>query len=157
MKRILILISIMFLAGCVSTFNAEKANTYLLSHPDRPAQIKEAVSIGKVVPGMNEEEVTICMGKPTTITTTQNYPSNNITTVWSFLRGGPMKRVFIVFRDGAVAGINEITQKGTMVMPYPNRVTYIPDTVISPPRRNVIVQPRPITVSPPAVKKKCSK
>ncbi|MBN2418344.1 MAG: hypothetical protein JXL81_03085, partial [Deltaproteobacteria bacterium] len=119
MKRLLILISILFMAGCVSRFNVEKANTYLSSHPDRPADIKEAISIGKVVTGMNEEEVSICMGKPGTISTTQAYPSNTKTTVWGYFNGGPSKRVFILFKDGTVTGINEISQTG-MIMVQPS-------------------------------------
>ena len=118
MKRILILISIMFLAGCVTTkFNVERANTYLLSHPDRPAQIKEAISVGEVVQGMNEEEVIICMGKPDSVSITQSYPLNNKVTKWGYLGGVPSKRVFILFRNGTVRKINVVTQNSRMINP----------------------------------------
>ena len=66
MKKIFILFSIMFLAGCATqhVFDAEKANSYLLSHKERPARIQEALAAGNLARGMNEEEVTICWGKP---------------------------------------------------------------------------------------------
>ena len=170
MKRMPILISIIFLAGCVSTFNVEKANTYLLSHPDRPADIKEAISVGEIVQGMNEEEVTVCMGKPDVITTSQSYPLNTTTTTWAYFNRAKLKRTFILFKDGAVVAINVSTQNGMMVMPYPVGATnsgpiirpYPGGTInsgpiITPSNQNVIVQPRPIIVSPPVVKKNCSK
>ena len=146
MKRILILISIIFLAGCASKFDVEKANTYLLTHPDRPAEIKEAISVGKVVQGMNEEEVTICMGKPDTISTTQRYPLNYTTTIWGYFdwAASKSKRVFILFNDGAVAGINEITQTGTL--PVNSRPLIMP--------ANRAVNPGPVMI-PPA-NRKCS-
>ena len=148
MKRIFILIAIMFLASCASKFNVEKANTYLLSHPDRPADIKEALSVGKVVPGMNEEEVTICMGKPDTITTTQSYLSNQIVmTNWGYLNGMPSKRVFILFRDGIVRNINVITQSGTRKL-YPGG-TINPGPII----RHISPGPH---ISPPIVNRNCS-
>ena len=69
MKKILILISIIYLTGCATqhVFNMDKANTYLFSHKGRPAHIKEALSVGKLAQGMNEEEVKICWGKPDSI------------------------------------------------------------------------------------------
>ena len=118
MKKILILISIMFLAGCVSTFNVEKANTYLQSHPDRPDHIKKAISVGEVVQGMNEEEVTIYMGKPDVITNSQNYQFNTNSTTWAYFNRAKLKRTFILFKNGAVIGINTSTQKG-ILMAYP--------------------------------------
>ena len=166
MKKILILISIMFLTGCVYTFNVEKANTYLLSHPDRPAQIKEAISVGEVFQGMNEEEVTLCMGKPDVVTTSQSYPLNTTMTTWAYLNRAKLKRTFIIFKDGAVVAINVSTQKGTVAMPYINngpvvmpypRGAFNSDPIISPSHQNVIVSPRPIIINPPVVKKKCSK
>ena len=144
----------MFLSGCVSGVNVEKANTYLLSHPDRPAQIKEAISVGKVVQGMNEEEVTICMGKPNVITTSQSYTLN--TTTWAYFNRAKLKRTFIIFRDGAVAGINVSTQKGMIAAPYPVG-TINSGPIIRPANPNVIVGPRPVIISPPVVKKNCSK
>ena len=95
MKKIIILISIIFLASCAHKYNVEKANTYLMSHKDRPAHIKEALLAGNVVQGMNEEEVHICVGKPDIITTTQSFPSNEEVTFWGYL--APSKRVFIFF------------------------------------------------------------
>ncbi len=66
MKKLLVLISVMFLASCATqhVFNAEEANTYLLSHKERPIYIQEALSVGKLAQGMNEEEAEICWGKP---------------------------------------------------------------------------------------------
>ncbi len=66
MKKIFILLSIMFLTSCATqdAFNVEKANTYLMSHKERPSHIKEALSAGRLAQGMNEEEVKICWGKP---------------------------------------------------------------------------------------------
>ena len=169
MKRILILFSIMLLAGCVSGFDVKKANTYLLSHPDRPDHIKEAVSIGEVVMGMNEEEVTICMGKPDIITTTQSYPLNKTSNVWTYLNPAKFTRKFIVFRDGVVEGVNVTTQTGTVGVPYSGGViypgpvtrpypggTFIPGPVRTPAHPHVVVQPRPVIVNSP-VKKRCSK
>lgn len=169
MKRVLILISIMFLAGCVSRFNVEKANTYVLSHPDRPANIKEAISVGQVVQGMNEEEVTICMGKPDIITTTQSYPLNEKTTAWRYLNRSQLKTTFILFRDEIVAAVNVTTQKGMIIMPYQGGPinsgqiirtnpggTFISDPIISPVRQNVIVQPSQVITTPP-VNKNCPK
>ena len=157
MKRILFLIFIMFLAGCVSTkFSTEKANTYLLSHPDRPAQIKEAISVGEVVQGMNEEEVTLCMGKPDVITTSQSYPLNTTSTTWAYFNRAKLKRTFIFFKDGAVAGINVSTQKGIIISPYPGGPINS-GPVLRPVNPNVIIQPRRVIISPPTAKKNCSK
>jgi hypothetical protein len=162
MKRILILISIMFLAGCFSTFNVEKANTYLLSHPDRPDHVKEAISVGTVVQGMTEEEVTICMGKPDTITTRQSYSNNMKTTIWCYFDGAPTKRVCICFINGAVGEVNEFNQTGIQIINMnPGQVirhhpggTFKSEPVISPSRQNVIVSP-PVIIRPPVVRKNC--
>ncbi len=144
MKRVLVLIFILFLAGCVSKFNVEKANTYLLSHPNRPDHIQEAISVGTVVQGMNEEEVAICMGKPDTITTRQSNLSNMKSIIWCYFDGAPTKRVCICFINGAVGEVNEFTQTGMPV------VTVNPGPVITPSRSpHVIVQPRPIIINPP--------
>ena len=170
MKKILILISFMFLAGCVSTFNVENANTYLLSHPDRPDEIKEAISIGQVVQGMNEEEVTLCMGEPDVITTSESYPLNMISTTWIYFNRAKLKRTFIYFKNGAVAGINVSTQKGMIVVPYPAGTinsgpitrpypgnTFNSDPIISHSSQNVIIGPGPVITNPPVVIKKCPK
>jgi hypothetical protein len=169
MKKIIILISIMFFAGCVSKFNVEKANTYVMSHPDRPDHIKKAISVGEVVQGMNEEEVTICMGKPDTITTTQSYPLNTITTGWFYFNNSQLKRTFIFFKDGAVVGINISTQKGMIVMPFPGGPinsgpiirpypggVFNSDPIISPSNQNIIYNHKPIITTPP-VNKNCPK
>ena len=159
----------MFLSGCVSKFSVEKANTYLLSHPERPAQIKEAIAVGEVVPGMTEEEVIICLGKPDIITTNiQSYPVNMELTFWRYFNSTRLNTVNISFRDGIVSGINASTQKGMIVMPYPNTGpiirsypgpggTFNSDPIVSPTSQNVIVGPRPVVITPTVVKKNCSK
>ena len=85
MKKLFILISIIFLAGCATpyVFNVEKANEYLMSHKERPAHIKEAISVGKLARGMNEEEVNICWGKPDSIEK-RAMPDHEVT-IWRYL------------------------------------------------------------------------
>jgi hypothetical protein len=66
MNKLLLFICVIFLTSCATqdVFDAEKADTYLMSHSERPVYIKEALSVGKLAKGMNEEEVDICWGKP---------------------------------------------------------------------------------------------
>lgn len=120
MKKLLLLISVMFLASCATqhVFNAEKANTYLMSHRQRPAHIQEALSVGKLAQGMNEEEVEICWGKPDRIEK-RSLPDHEIT-IWRYLenrevghtfRRSIMKKMLskeVKFRDGAVITWREI-------------------------------------------------
>jgi len=79
MKKLLLFVSVIILASCATqhVFNAGKANTYLIAHKDRPAPIQEALSVGKLARGMNEEEVKICWGKPERIET-RSMPNREI-------------------------------------------------------------------------------
>ena len=120
MKKILLLISVMFLASCATqhVFNAEKANTYLLSHTDRPVHIQEALYDGKVAEGMNEEEVKICWGKPDVIVK-RAVPDHEII-IWRYFEDlvvgyGPKRSMIrkklskeVTFRDGTVINCSEI-------------------------------------------------
>ena len=120
MKKLLLLFSVMFLGSCASqhTFNVEKANTYLMSHKERPAGIQEAMSVGKLAQGMNEEEVKICWGKPDRIEK-RAMPNHEIT-IWRYFanqtvgytRRGSITRKKIskevTFRDGTVITWREI-------------------------------------------------
>ena len=121
MKKLLLLISVMFLASCATqdVFNTEKANTYLMSHKERPEHIKEALSVGKLAEGMNEEEVEICWGKPDRIEK-RSMPTHEII-IWRYLdnraighsnRGRQLVRKKIskevTFRDGRVNSWREI-------------------------------------------------
>ena len=57
--------ALLLLAGCTTEdvgFSANVAATYLAAHQDRPAPIKDALSVGKLAEGMKEEEVRICWG-----------------------------------------------------------------------------------------------
>ena len=71
MKKSWLFIFVVILASCATqhVFKAEKAKSYLMSHKDRPVHIQEALSVGKLARGMNEEEVEICWGKPHRIET----------------------------------------------------------------------------------------
>ena len=71
MKKLWLFISVVILASCATqhVFNAEQANSYLMSHKDIPVHIQEALSVGKLARGMNEEEVEICWGKPKRVET----------------------------------------------------------------------------------------
>ena len=121
MKKILLLISVIFLSSCATqhVFDAEKANTYLMSHRERPLHIQEALSVGKLAKGMNEKEVKICWGKPDRIEK-RSMPAHEIV-IWRYLenraighsnRGRPLIRKKIskevTFRDGTVNSWREI-------------------------------------------------
>ena len=59
--------TLLFVAGCATQkfiFDPNKASAYLSTHKDRPAQIVAALSEGKPVVGMTEEEVELCWGVP---------------------------------------------------------------------------------------------
>ena len=114
MKKSFFLIFIIFLAGCATqhVFDEKKANAYLLSHIDRPALIQEALSAGKLAQGMNEEEVTICWGKPDKII--NKSMSNKVVTIWRYpeyqvVGNSPRRSILkktlskqVTFKDGAV-------------------------------------------------------
>lgn len=121
MKKIIILIALMFLASCVTqhAFNVEETNTYLMSHKERPVDIQEALSAGKLAQGMNEEEVKICWGKPDSIEK-RSIPNHEII-VWKYFGDQRMgyttrgkiitKKVMskgVTFRDGYVVTWKEI-------------------------------------------------
>lgn len=121
MKKLLLIISFMFLASCVTqhVFNAEEANTYLMSHKERPVGIQEALSVGKLTRGMNEEEVKICWGKPDSIEKS-SMPDHEIA-MWKYFghqrygytnKGKSIsKKVMskgVTFRDGIVITWKEI-------------------------------------------------
>lgn len=121
MKKLLLLVSVMLLASCATqhVFDVEKANIYLMSHKDRPAHIKKALSVGKLAKGMNEEEVKICWSKPDRIEK-RSMPTHEII-IWRYLdnraighsdRGRQLVRKKIskevTFRDGRVNSWREI-------------------------------------------------
>ena len=109
MKKILFLIIIMFMTGCVHKFDVQKANTYLMLHSYRPVNIQEALLEGRVVEGMNEEEVFICLGKPNAIMTVKNPTKNFESITWRYgnpPRERPVK--MIMFREVAVIDIREL-------------------------------------------------
>ena len=85
MKKSWLLISVLILASCATqhVFNTEQAKSYLMSHKDRPVHIQEALSVGKLARGMNEEEVQICWGKPHRIET-KSFPRHEFK-FWRYL------------------------------------------------------------------------
>ena len=119
MKKLLLLVSVMFLASCATqhVFDPEKANTYLMSHRNRPGHIQEALSIGKLAKGMNEEEVEICCGKPERVEK-RSIPDHEVI-IWRYFEdrtiGSTRRRIIkrnvlskeITFRKGAVISWRE--------------------------------------------------
>jgi hypothetical protein len=120
MKKTLVLISIMFLASCATqyVFDVQKANTYLMSHKTRPGHIQEALSVGKLAQGMNEEEVKICWGNPDRIEK-RSLPGHGVT-IWRYLENRVVAHNFrrsitkkmlskeVTFRNGSVINWREI-------------------------------------------------
>ena len=77
---------VLLFIGCAThkfAFDAKKASAYLATHQDRPANIINALSAGRPVVGMTEEEVELCWGTPQKKITGE---FDNVPTVsWSYL------------------------------------------------------------------------
>ncbi len=91
MRLVLLMIASILAAGCANSgirtaaddifsnvagifsHDARVAN-YLKAHPDLPEDIRNGIKSGKLVKGMDKDQVTLCMGKPNKMEVSQSGP-----------------------------------------------------------------------------------
>ena len=87
MKKLLCLVGAIFICGCGTprfVVDLQCVQEYLTAHPDRPADVRSAIVTGRVVKGMTRDEVTICWGKPDSVTTEEK--DGIVTETWLYLQ-----------------------------------------------------------------------